>query len=162
MIWKGFLFLVRDHRQVGRLALRTSDTRYIYIYTHTDNVRSSKWNMICMLFSYMYYICRVAHGYRQVGRLALESKRGRTNGKKKGTRKGNTVIIKRCGCGSVFSWHSEEARLLLFHSYFYYYSFFFLICALFSFAFSRSLLLFLLLLLLLLLLYHSISCIKHR
>ena len=116
------------------------------------------------------YLQRIQHGKAswrtcqpRTWKKTLESKRGRTKGKKKGTRKGNTVIIKRCGCGSVFSWHSEEARLLLFHSYFYYYSFFFLICALFSFAFSRSLLLFLLLLLLLLLLlYHSISCIKHR
>ena len=29
------------HRQLGRLALRTSVT-YIYIYPHTDNVKSCK------------------------------------------------------------------------------------------------------------------------
>ena len=46
----------------------------LYLYnTHTDNVRSCKWNMLCMLFSFIYYICRVAHGHRQVGRLALRT-----------------------------------------------------------------------------------------
>ena len=70
--------VAHGHRQVGRLALRTSDTCYIYIYTYkytywADNVRSCKWNMLCVLFSFIYYICRVAHGHRQVGRLALRT-----------------------------------------------------------------------------------------
>ena len=69
--------VAHGHWQVGRLALRTSDTCAVYthicIYTHPDNGRSCKWNMLCLLFSDIYYICRVAHGHRQVGRLALRT-----------------------------------------------------------------------------------------
>ena len=80
MLFSEIYYICRvahGHRQVGRLALRTSDTCAVYthicIYTHPDNVRSCKWNMLCLLFSDIYYICRVAHGHRQVGRLALRT-----------------------------------------------------------------------------------------
>ena len=72
--------VAHGHRQVGRLALRTSDTCYIYIYIYCtyilimwDHVNEICYVCLHYLLSYIYYICRVAHGHRQVGRLALRT-----------------------------------------------------------------------------------------
>ena len=63
--------VVHGHRQVGRLALRTSDTCYIYTYWWCEIMQMKYVGYI--LFSHINYICRVVHGHRQVVRLALRT-----------------------------------------------------------------------------------------